>query len=314
MKTLVRYVCLCALLAPTARAESLVTQSRERPLTAGPSTAEPSTAGPSAVAPSASPSTTERADLARAAGLAGLAAFERAAWTEALNAFVEAEGHMHSPVFLLYAARAENALGHIPEARALYSQILAESRLPDAPPAWLDAQRNAELELVEIEKKLERLVLPLDVPDLAGVGPDPRSTEPTAPPTVTQRPDRPAPPAAFDADPTTASSSWTAQQKVAVTAFGVGGMGLLAGLLTGGLAFEKAADIKSRCNGSSCRPEDEARAGEARTLADGATVSFIMAGAGAAIGLTLWFWPTAGEPGSIAIHVGPSRVDFSGRF
>jgi len=309
MKALVRYACLCALLAPTVRAESLVTERPEPPLTPGP--VEP---GPSAVAPSAVPSAAESADRARAAGLAGLAAFERAAWTEALSAFVEAEGHMHSPVFLLYAARAENALGHAPEARALYSQILAELRLPDPPPAWLDAQRNAELELADVEKKLERLVLPLDVPALSPVGPDPGSTEPSAPPVATQRSIRPAPPAALDADPTTAGSSWRPRHKAAVTAFGVGGLGLLAGSLTGGLAFEKAADIKSRCNGSSCRPEDEARAGEARTLADGATVSFIMAGAGAAIGLTLWFWPTAGEPGSIAIHVGPSRVDFSGRF
>jgi len=53
----------------------------------------------------------ERAEAARERGHLGLAAYAEGRWRAALDHFTAAERWMHSPVFVLYAARCHQKLG-----------------------------------------------------------------------------------------------------------------------------------------------------------------------------------------------------------
>ena len=98
-----------------------------------------------------------------------------------------------------------------------------------------------------------------------------------APPTEATAPAPEAPPASHGGPGVTA---WTG--------FGVAAAGVVLGSVTGVMTLTQKSSIASKCNGNRCPPSTYDSLSSANTLATVSTVSFIVAGAGAAVGVTAW--------------------------
>ncbi|MGK4006744.1 tetratricopeptide repeat protein [Sorangium sp. So ce1036] len=95
---------------------------------------------------------------AKAAAIAradeGWAHYEAGRYTEALQAFREAEATIHAPPFLLMVARCYAKIGRLLDARAAYQLILDEKLAPGAPPAFREAQATAKVEQAALELRI----------------------------------------------------------------------------------------------------------------------------------------------------------------
>lgn len=113
---------------------------------------------------SAEPATSETEATRRALlrGHEALVAYEKGDYSAAFGLFGQAEALAHSPVFLLYQARAAEKQGGWLLARALLSHCASEPLQKGAPPAWRNALRSASAELLLLEQRLPRLRLVLD--------------------------------------------------------------------------------------------------------------------------------------------------------
>lgn len=100
-----------------------------------------------------------RSDVALDKGHEGLALFSDGRFEEALSAFTSAEAIAHSPVFVLYQARATKELGRLFESRQHYRQASEEVLSSDAPDAWIRARADARRELRELDLLVPRLSL-----------------------------------------------------------------------------------------------------------------------------------------------------------
>lgn len=67
--------------------------------------------------------------------------------------------------------------------------------------------------------------------------------------------------------------------------FGAAGLGLLAGGITGGLAMSKASSLRDSCDGTRCPPASHADVDAYERMGTLSTISFAIAGVGAAVGL-----------------------------
>jgi pentatricopeptide repeat protein len=81
----------------------------------------------------------------------GWAHYEADRYTEALQAFRDAEAKAHAPPFLLMVARCYVKLGRFLEARDTYRLVVDEKLAPGTPPAFADAKASAKKELAELE-------------------------------------------------------------------------------------------------------------------------------------------------------------------
>jgi hypothetical protein len=103
-------------------------------------------------------------------------------------------------------------------------------------------------------------------------------------------------------------------------AFGVGGAGLGLGVVTGVLAIGKHSTLSSECKGGSCPSGDSGDLSSYHTLGVLSTVGFIVAGVGAAAGITLLILQPkdSSPPASAGLHVmpviGPGSVGAVGTF
>lgn len=102
----------------------------------------------------------------------------------------------------------------------------------------------------------------------------------------------------------------------AVVAFGAGGLGLIVGAITGGLAAADKADLLNTCKADGeCPKSARAKLSEANTLSYVSTTGFVIAGLGAAIGVTWLLLPAKPKNGlSATLQVGPSFVTVKGAF
>jgi hypothetical protein len=107
-------------------------------------------------------------------------------------------------------------------------------------------------------------------------------------------PTRPAPPAEPAAVPSVAGSpdAGGAGQPSALPSvmafggFGLAGVGIVAGSVTGVMALSKGASVKNACDGLTCPRSVDGDLSSGRTLATVSTISFVAAGVGAALGVT----------------------------
>ncbi len=143
----------------------------------------------------------------------------------------------------------------------------------------------------------------------AVVAPAP-ATPPDATPASTSAP---APAGSDRAPPSSGGSVWP------WVAFGVGGAGVVVGGIAGGLALSKHSDLASKCN-SGCGPAQWGDVDSYNTLGLVSTVGFVVAGVGAAGGVTLLL--LQGHVGSAAPAtglvftpvVGPGSLGAVGQF
>ena len=88
--------------------------------------------------------------------------------------------------------------------------------------------------------------------------------------------------------------------------FGVAGVGIVVGSVTGFLAMSKTKAAKEDCDGTRCPPSTHDDLGSARTMATVSTVSFVVAAVGAGIGIYgLFASKDSGEPPKTSL--GPLR-------
>ena len=91
---------------------------------------------------------------ARAAATEGAKAIKERRWSDAVDFFTRAESLVHSPVHLLFIARARANLGQLVEAREYYLKVTREQIAPDSPAAFLQAKQDAKTELDALEPRL----------------------------------------------------------------------------------------------------------------------------------------------------------------
>ncbi len=103
-------------------------------------------------------------------------------------------------------------------------------------------------------------------------------------------------------------------------AFGVGGVGLGLGAVTGILAMGKHSDLQKACTGGTCGPQQQSDLDSYHTLGTLSTVGFIVGGIGAAAGVTLLrLQPKASPDAAPAtpaaqLVIGPGSIGAVGRF
>jgi hypothetical protein len=114
------------------------------------------------------------------------------------------------------------------------------------------------------------------------------------------------------------SAAWP----VAWAGFALGGAGLLAGVITGGLTLSQEAELATRCPEARCPASETAALDGARTLGNVSTASFVIGGVGVGVGLVALLVALSGDdaedrsftrPGSpvrpaVALHVGRGEL------
>ncbi len=113
---------------------------------------------------SAEAATAEEKAGARAAATQGEAAFDAKRWAEAVDLFSRAESLVHSPVHLLYKARALTQLGQLVKARETFLEIVHDQ---SSSPALAKAQESAKTELSALEPRLVNVDIKVDGPGAA---------------------------------------------------------------------------------------------------------------------------------------------------
>jgi len=98
---------------------------------------------------------------ARAAATQGQAEYDNKHWAEALDLFTRAESLVHSPVHLLYKARALVQLGQLVKARETYLSLTREESTSSSP-AVLKAREDAAKEVAQLEPRLANLTVKVE--------------------------------------------------------------------------------------------------------------------------------------------------------
>lgn len=99
---------------------------------------------------------------ARVAATEGVKAINEKRWADAADLFGRAESLVHSPVHLLYLARAQEKLGKLVNARENYNRIIREKYGPESPDAFRQAQTSAQQEVSGLDARLASITLKLD--------------------------------------------------------------------------------------------------------------------------------------------------------
>jgi len=87
----------------------------------------------------------------------------------------------------------------------------------------------------------------------------------------------------------TGAKSGSPNKTLALVAFGVGGVGLVAGAITGVIAMGKHSDLESACKEGTCPGNQQDAVDSYQTMGLLSTIGFIVAGVGGATGALLWF-------------------------
>jgi hypothetical protein len=293
-------------------------------------------------------------DRAVAFAQEGLKHYEAGAWAEALDKFEKAEAASHSAVFVLYVARAQRSLGKLLAARETYKKLVAEKLPDDALASWRQAQADGRGELAALEPSIPSVVVSAPGASAAArvvVGDRPAEVgkplevdpgnykivivdgDRRAEAQVEVRPGErerqvalafggpvgtgPGPGPGPNPPVEEAQTEGSLAPGIALLA--VGGAGLIAGAVLGGLALKMDGDIKETC------PELECPAGTVRaaveddrstmlTMADASTGLLIAGGVVAATGLVLVIVRPGGSDAQPAVSAGPTRVQLAWRF
>jgi tetratricopeptide (TPR) repeat protein len=288
-------------------------------------------------------------ERAIAAGDEAMKHYDAGRFSEAAEGFAEADRLYHSPVFVLYQARCKRELGKLLAARALYARLQSEKLPPDAPEPWHRAVAEAGAEkralaiptltlvvtgegTVELDGEAvaaSQLGTPIEIDpgqhEIRARGTDGKSVVETAAVAAGEArelrldlsvvvapgvvPPEPAPHSP-SAAPRTEGSLLPA-----ALLFGVGGVGLAAGAVTGALALSRADDVQTGCEGSRCYPEAEPLYDEAIALAHASTISLAIGGAATVAGIVLVVVrPGGSDDAAVDARVGPSGLIVTTRF
>ncbi len=293
-------------------------------------------------------------------GREGMTFFERGQWSAAHERFAAADQLSHSPVFRLYAARSLSQASRLLAARDLYRALIDERLPEDAPTQWQQAKRDGKAELVALEPKIPSVVVKIvgsGAPEeltidgrpvtpgtsvdldpgkhhvLARTGARERRAEVELregdrdrrveivwdPPGATT--DERAAGAPPEVVPGSSEGSWVP----GIVLLGTGGVALLAGAVTGGLALSRADDIKAKCGAedgtcpASLRSEIEPDVASAEALGHASTGLLVGGGVVAVLGLVLVIVRPGGDDATASskgawLAPAPGGLTLGGRF
>jgi hypothetical protein len=265
-------------------------------------------------------------------GRRGLEAWQRGDYAACRKSFSRAESISHSPVFVLYLARCLERQGQLLEARRLYGLVADERLDDTAPAAWRSATTDAVRERTDLAPRIpsivvsvrnartrelsvaldgasvgsEQLSTPWELDPgehrLQATGPDgaraetrftlaegqrSRAVELVFPPPARKRP----PPGSRHGHPSGPAAS-ASFETAGYVAAGVGLAGLIAGAITGTMAWARLADIKDSCDGNVCDPNLRESMSDVRALTTVSDLSFVIAAGGLTTSAVfLWVLP-----------------------
>ncbi len=163
------------------------------------------------------------------------------------------------------------------------------------------ATDKKEIDIAERESKDVAL-------DLTGAS---AGAAPTTTATETATAEQPPPPAGRSG----------ASKAMMIGGFGLAGVGVVAGTITGILSMTKTSSIKQSCTSNQCPPSTYGDIDTANTMATVSTISFIAGGVGAVVGVIGLFTgkpsePAAPAPESAGVEpwVGVGALGLKGRF
>jgi len=306
-------------------------------------------------APSSSAQTKTERDMARALMDEGDAKVEAKDLKGALRAYRAAHTIMNVPSTGIEVARVEAKLGHLVEARKVALEVTKIPTKPGEPKPFAEARAEANHLAVDLETRIPLLTVVVEgVPESAPVE---VKLDGVFLPSEDARAPHPVDPgkhevsaAASGLPPVSKEVELAEGKRLKVTlalgdaaassdgldkpgqktsslvyiGFGVGGVGLIAGTITGLMSLSRAGNVDSLCPGGTCptqakleeaQPENKA----AYTLANVSNVAFALGVVGVGVGVA-GFFLSGSEPKksapetSLRVLVGPTGVGLSGTF
>jgi len=280
---------------------------------------------------------------ARALALDGHDALKKKDYATAADRFSRADSLVHAPTLVVDWARALQGLGRFVEAHEKYELVLREGIPNGSPKSWSRALEDAKKELDALKPRLAWVTVILKDPPDASVKIDgvlvppaavgvKRAADPGFPEvsvsalgyetfkqtmtvgpgeekllevSLKKLPEVAAPAATSDLAYRPRQRSDT-QRVASYVMLGLGGAGLVAGGVTGGLALRKRSDLKSECRGDACLPASSKKISTYRTYGTVSGVSLAVGVAGLGAGLVLLFTePKAEETAAASLSVRP---------
>jgi hypothetical protein len=138
--------------------------------------------------------------------------------------------------------------------------------------------------------------------------------------TLTLVPWEPSSTTTYTGSPADGPSATTGERRTSplvYIGFGIAAVGTIAGTVTGVMTLSKASSLKDSCPDDHCGPSQQDALRDTRTLGTISTISFVVAGAGAALGIIgLVASPTAEPKTGVSAHVtvGFGTVGLAGSF
>lgn len=280
--------------------------------------------------------------------------FDLGDYKGAIDGIVEAEKHARPPTFTRLKAQAYEKLGKLIVAEQLYRSIAGLQLDATSPPAWLHAQAEAAKELAALTPRIPLLEVAitddsladgevtidgarLDFRQLGRLTPqDPgkhvilvkrpngavEAREITLAEGAKERvvfapkPARPKGPEPMPLPLPTADPGPLVPPFVKYLAFGLGGAGLVAGGVTGGLVLSemaKAREMACRAGTNLCTEGSREGFDSLRPIADASVASFIAGGVLVATGVVLVLLPSK-KASTVGWALSPSGLTVQGTF
>jgi hypothetical protein len=293
--------------------------------------------------------TPEQREQARAFANEGLALFKKGDYAGAIDKFEKAEGVVHAPPHVLYIARAHAKSGKLRVAREIYKRIVSEALGPKPPRPFQAAQQEAGRELDTLEDQIPRLRVevsgaPRESTRVTVDGQEMTEAEMELDPgahTVVGESEGLRGEAKIDlaagahetvsltlAEPSESDSNGSNGGEETgsdipfepVILMAAGGALMVVGAVTGGLALNKAAELRELCPTNPCSPDNEPLSEDAKRLATISTTFFVIGGAATAAGAGWLIYRLVNDdsdtdrPVAIAPILAPGFVGLSGRF
>ncbi len=271
----------------------------------------------------------------------------------AAEKFRKADTLYHAPTLLVGLARASVKLGNYVEALESYNSVIREKLPANASPAFVNAVRDAKEEVKGLDKKIGWVTIVVEGPTEPEVSLD--SATLRAASLGVKRPVNPgkhevkasakgylaasksfeiaagesqnlklvlekAPDAAVVDPKPGDSSGGSTLRTIGFVAIGVGGAGLIAGGVTGGLAMGKHGELEDNCLNGSCPEAQQDTLDSYHTLGTVSAIGFIAGGVIAATGVVLVLVAPSDpqEPASAKLapelRIGPGHIQATLRF
>lgn len=284
----------------------------------------------------AEPSEADRA-TARALALEGHGALKNKDYQTAIDRFSRADALVHAPTLVVDWARALQGLGRYVEAHEKYELVLREGVDASAPKSWQRALEEAKKELDLLKPRLGWVTVVLREPESASVRLDgvlvpaaavgvKRAADPGFPEvtvsapgyatfkqtltvgpgeektvevTLRKLPASRAPRTSVPDDAYRPRQKSHTRRVLSYVALGVGGVGLVAGSVTGGLALRKRGMLQDRCFADGdCPPSQQSRIDRYHLYGTLSGVTYAVGIAGLGTGLVLLLTEPKSKPDS----------------